>query len=117
MQTVPEDTTCTRCQGDGIIKGFQHVLGGVCFRCWGTGIDPITVVRLQDWLARARREYRSRRSVLWSLSDGDQRRQKLVEALESFEKTGKQVRTRLDRLEGSYEENQMLVKGTVRRSA
>ncbi len=34
------DSPCTRCQGKGEIKGFAHVLAGVCFRCWGAGLEP-----------------------------------------------------------------------------
>lgn len=28
---------CTRCDGKGWIPGYGHVLGGVCFKCGGTG--------------------------------------------------------------------------------
>ena len=28
---------CPRCLGKGHIKAFTHVLGGVCFKCNGTG--------------------------------------------------------------------------------
>lgn len=28
---------CQRCNGKGILEGFKHVRGGVCFACWGIG--------------------------------------------------------------------------------
>jgi hypothetical protein len=28
---------CAKCDGKGTIRGFSHVLHGVCFRCGGTG--------------------------------------------------------------------------------
>jgi hypothetical protein len=30
---------CPRCGGLGKIHGFEHVQGGSCFRCFGTGVD------------------------------------------------------------------------------
>lgn len=29
---------CPKCLGEGIIRAFLHVQGGVCFRCSGTGL-------------------------------------------------------------------------------
>lgn len=31
---------CERCGGTGTIRGFSHVLGGVCFKCGGSGRLP-----------------------------------------------------------------------------
>lgn len=28
---------CSRCDGRGRINGFSHVIGGVCFKCGGSG--------------------------------------------------------------------------------
>lgn len=28
---------CPRCKGEGIIKYYAHVRGGVCFKCEGSG--------------------------------------------------------------------------------
>lgn len=28
---------CSRCQGRGRLTAFSHVIGGVCFKCGGTG--------------------------------------------------------------------------------
>lgn len=28
---------CSRCDGEGRVKSFSHVLGGVCFKCGGSG--------------------------------------------------------------------------------
>lgn len=30
---------CERCGGPGEIPEYRHVQNGVCFRCWGSGID------------------------------------------------------------------------------
>ncbi len=56
-------TTCSRCSGKGLIPHFSHVLGGVCFRCWGSGRDPQEVYELEAWLVRARAEYRALRAA------------------------------------------------------
>lgn len=37
LHEVKEKEPCGRCQGKGILPHFVHVVGGVCFRCWGTG--------------------------------------------------------------------------------
>jgi hypothetical protein len=31
--------TCCRCSGKGWIKMYSHVQGGICFRCWGAGVE------------------------------------------------------------------------------
>jgi hypothetical protein len=56
---------CGRCGGKGAIVAFSHIVNGVCFACWGCGLDlrserraieaVLTGLR-QDWLAVARRE-------------------------------------------------------------
>lgn len=39
-------------------------MGGVCFRCWGSGRDPQEEIReLEAWLDRARAEYRKLRAA------------------------------------------------------
>jgi hypothetical protein len=30
---------CCRCGGDGHIPHYSHVEGGLCFRCWGCGVE------------------------------------------------------------------------------
>lgn len=30
---------CSRCEGYGFIPKYSHVQGGICFSCWGEGID------------------------------------------------------------------------------
>lgn len=30
--------TCTKCDGEGIIRVYGHVKGGVCFKCEGSGV-------------------------------------------------------------------------------
>lgn len=32
---------CTRCNGIGYVEKYAHIMNGRCFRCLGTGIDPI----------------------------------------------------------------------------
>ena len=32
-------TICDRCQGSGYLPQFNHVMDGVCFKCWGEGVD------------------------------------------------------------------------------
>lgn len=37
---LPEEARmvpCTRCNGSGYIKAYSHVMGGVCFKCGGSG--------------------------------------------------------------------------------
>lgn len=33
----PGQYSCGRCSGQGRIRAFSHVLGGVCLKCHGTG--------------------------------------------------------------------------------
>lgn len=33
----PESRPCGRCGGSGKIRGYEHVAGGICFRCSGSG--------------------------------------------------------------------------------
>ena len=30
---------CVRCSGPGYIPAYRHYLDGICFRCWGSGMD------------------------------------------------------------------------------
>ena len=32
-----EDNVCPKCYGQGYINGYEHIEGGVCFLCGGTG--------------------------------------------------------------------------------
>lgn len=34
---------CAKCGGAGRLSAFQHIKGGECFRCGGTGTDPVMV--------------------------------------------------------------------------
>lgn len=57
-----DEDRCRRCQGKGEIKAYQHVKAGVCFRCWGCGLDlPTIEKRLEMALEEVRREYRKAR--------------------------------------------------------
>lgn len=38
------DTRCPKCGGKGYIPGYEHVEGGVCFLCGGTGVGSRKVV-------------------------------------------------------------------------
>lgn len=41
------DAPCGRCHGTGWIKRYAHVLAGVCFRCWGAGVEMTEAERAQ----------------------------------------------------------------------
>lgn len=30
--------TCTRCSGNGVLGGYEHIAGGMCFKCGGAGL-------------------------------------------------------------------------------
>lgn len=30
---------CHRCHGKGELECYYHVIGGVCFNCWGQGVE------------------------------------------------------------------------------
>jgi hypothetical protein len=34
---------CAKCGGAGRVSAFQHIKGGECFRCGGSGTDPVMV--------------------------------------------------------------------------
>lgn len=40
--------TCTRCSGVGRIDGLSNVLGGICFRCSGSGLVLTAAARAAD---------------------------------------------------------------------
>jgi len=44
--TNPTTFPCDKCSGKGYIRGFEHVAGGRCFRCAGTGL----------WISRQERD-------------------------------------------------------------
>lgn len=98
MKPSPEETTCGRCHGHGIIERFSHVVGGICFRCWGCGVDPQTAKQLEAWLVRARQEFSTRRASLRAAKN-DEQRARLQKELQLIEKMGKQNRKRLDRIQ------------------
>ena len=39
---------CPRCAGKGELEGFRHVKAGVCFNCWGSGVDFPGMTRKVD---------------------------------------------------------------------
>jgi len=41
---MPRTMPCPRCAGKGQIPGYGHVLGGVCFKCGGSGKVPFRAV-------------------------------------------------------------------------
>ena len=41
---------CRRCGGEGRIEAFSHIMGGICFRCWGRGVE----LSKEDYLAAKR---------------------------------------------------------------
>ena len=36
-----EDNCCRRCGGKGYLYGYEHVAGGVCFKCGGNGVEKM----------------------------------------------------------------------------
>jgi hypothetical protein len=61
-QTAAKPDQCRRCSGKGEFKMYVHVKAGVCFRCWGCGLDlPTIEARLKGALDRVITEYRKAR--------------------------------------------------------
>ena len=108
----PSNETCGRCDGTGNLPCFKHVLGGICFRCWGCGVDPRTAVQLRAWLERARSEFKARTAKLATLPDGRDRSH-LVREVEMITKMGKENRVRLNRLEAQVSMGRSWAKGQV----
>lgn len=70
MQTNSETEstqTCRRCSGNGEIRMYAHRLAGVCFRCWGSGIELTPAERARRKRARALPE--ARKAVEMAQSD------------------------------------------------
>lgn len=40
--------TCIKCGGAGRISSFQYIKGGECFRCGGSGNDPVMIETTRD---------------------------------------------------------------------
>lgn len=38
------DKKCPKCGGTGYVPGYEHVEGGICFLCGGSGIHPTNIV-------------------------------------------------------------------------
>jgi len=55
---------CWKCGGAGRIAEYVKVMGGVCFRCWGTGQDPKKPALLQDREVRKEKTVRGYRIIL-----------------------------------------------------
>lgn len=95
-----QDQTCSRCGGKGELPCFRHVMGGVCFRCWGQGVDPRTISELRAWLERARKEYKARKARLAEVTPPEAA--KIRRELAIIERLGKERRARADRLEAEH---------------
>ena len=91
------DEACRRCGGKGELSHFRHVMGGVCFRCWGSGFDPKfdQAESLVRWLERARKEYRNLVAALRASAESQRGIQKQINVLT---REGKRVRAQLDKL-------------------
>lgn len=56
--------TCTRCEGSGTIRAFNHFAHGKCFACGGTGSGTVTLSEVDAAAVEASRiEYA--RKVAW----------------------------------------------------
>lgn len=38
-QPIAQQAPCGKCDGSGYIPAYHHVAEGLCFRCWGSGLD------------------------------------------------------------------------------
>ena len=118
-QEAPKDSVCTRCRGEGILEHYSHVVGGICFRCWGSGVDPKTAKQLEVWLAKAREEYRVRKAALkgetgpWA--DPRCTGARLEREMKLIEKLGKENKARLVALEADVRFGKALAKDKARR--
>jgi len=114
--SAPQNETCSRCSGSGNLPQFRHVVGGICFRCWGCGVDPRTATQLRAWLERARVEFKARTAKLASCSWSHvtKERTDLEREIEMITKMGKQNRARLDRLERQVSAGMSWAKDQVR---
>lgn len=36
---------CSKCKGEGIIKTYGHVVGGLCFKCYGVGTNDTEAIK------------------------------------------------------------------------
>lgn len=95
-----EEKTCGRCNGTGMLKSCTHVLGGVCFRCWGLGTDPQTIEELEVWLAKARYMWSVRSAA--AKAAAPTQKAVLVKEMALIEKLGKQNRRRVDSLRAAF---------------
>lgn len=41
-KTVSSPKRCGKCSGQGRLSAFQHIKGGECFQCSGTGFSGVT---------------------------------------------------------------------------
>jgi len=65
MSSKTEREPCKRCHGKGEIKMYQHVIGGVCFRCDGRGVE---MTKAEIAARKARKEAEARRVILESVA-------------------------------------------------
>lgn len=100
MGTEIENHVCGRCRGEGLLPCFSHVIGGVCFRCWGCGKDPRTLKELDAWLVRARQEYASLRRSLHAVAP--QKRSSVAREMAFLASLGKRNRERADALRETF---------------
>jgi len=77
---------------------YRHVMGGICFRCWGAGIEPYTPDEIEAWLVKARKEYKARKTALETASG--KRAYHLKAELQLLETMGKRARARLEKVRG-----------------
>lgn len=67
-ETTTTFKTCPRCKGEGVIKHFSHVLGGLCFKCKGGGEVAVKVKLTPREIAEA--EYwASQEASDWNYND------------------------------------------------
>ena len=53
---VESPPRCSRCGGGGYIPPYNHVAGGICFRCWGSGLDFEKTMSIEEFELKNRKK-------------------------------------------------------------
>ena len=65
MTTCNFNKPCTRCCGTGIVGNFANVKSGVCFKCNGSGKQPVLkTVKVNGYVVRTQQNTGLRRETL-----------------------------------------------------
>ena len=65
MTLTKTHSPCTRCCGAGKVGNFAHVKSGACFKCGGTGKQPVLkTVKIDGFIVRTMQNTGLRRETL-----------------------------------------------------